>query len=160
LLYSWLLYVYAFEIFFVVVDRQQQINYLLGYTIKPVHKIQQHIDYMYCWMSRLTMSGVYEFYMEHQMLSVLNSLPEEWMSMRLLLEYKLGSLDFNNLADEMLLERECRYIKKDIWPIKRSANYMDAAAKFITWFEQNEFRGDDFDEVDDVIWDPNYVPAI
>jgi hypothetical protein len=86
----------------------------LGYTIKHVHKIQQHIDYMYCWMSRLNMSGVYEFYMEHQMLSVLNSLPEEWMSMRLLLEYKLGSLDFNNLADEMLLERECRYIKKDI----------------------------------------------
>jgi hypothetical protein len=82
------------------------------------------------------------------------------MSMRLLLEYKLGSLDFNNLADEMLLERECRYIKKDIWPIKRSVNYMDVAAKFIPWFEQNEFGGDDFDGGDDVIWDPNYVPTI
>ena len=61
-------------------------------------------------MSRLTMSGVYKFYMEHQMLSVLNSLPKEWMSVRLLLEYRLGSLDFNNLVNEMLFERECQYI--------------------------------------------------
>ena len=54
-------------------------------------------------MSRLAMSGVYEFYMEHQMLIVFNSLPEEWMSVRLSLEYRLESLDFNNLDDEMLL---------------------------------------------------------
>ena len=52
------------------------------------------------------MSGVYEFYMEHQMLIVLNSLLEKWMSVRLSLEYRLESLDFNNLIDEMLLERE------------------------------------------------------
>jgi hypothetical protein len=64
---------------FVVVNIQQQIDHLLGYTINIVLKIQEHIDYMYHWMSRLTMSGVYEFYMEHQMLIVLNSLPEEWM---------------------------------------------------------------------------------
>jgi hypothetical protein len=64
---------------FVVVNIQQQIDHLLGYTINLVLKIQEHIDYMYHWMSRLTMSGVYEFYMEHQMLIVLNSLPEEWM---------------------------------------------------------------------------------
>jgi len=44
-----------------------------------VHKIQEHIDHMYHWMSRLAMSSVYEFYMEHPMLIVLNSLPEEWM---------------------------------------------------------------------------------
>jgi len=55
-------------------------------------------------MIRLAMSGVYEFYMEHQMLIILNSLPEEWMPVRLSLEYRLESLDFNNLADEMLLE--------------------------------------------------------
>ena len=64
---------------FVVVNIQQQIDHLLGYTINLVHKIQEHIDYIYHWMSRLAMSGVYEFYMEHQMLIVLNSLPEEWM---------------------------------------------------------------------------------
>jgi hypothetical protein len=58
---------------------------------------------MYNWMSRLAMSDVYEFYMEHQLLIVFNSLPEEWMSVRLSLEYRLESLDFNNLADEMLL---------------------------------------------------------
>jgi len=52
------------------------------------------------------MSDVYEFYMELQMLIVLNSLPKEWISMRLSLEYRLESLDFNNLADKILLERE------------------------------------------------------
>jgi hypothetical protein len=71
-----LLYLCAFEIFFVVVDRQQQID-LLGYIINLVHKIQEHIDHMYHWMSRLAMSGVYEFYIEHQMLIVLNSLSDE-----------------------------------------------------------------------------------
>jgi hypothetical protein len=92
--------------YFVVVDRQQQIDYLLGYTINLVHKIQEHIDYMYHWMNRLAMSNVYKFYMEYQMLIVLNSLLEECMPVRLLLEYRLESLDFNNLADEMLLERK------------------------------------------------------
>jgi hypothetical protein len=58
---------------------------------------------MYNWKNRLAISGVYEFYMEHQMLIVFNSLPEEWLSVRLSLEYRLESLDFNNLADEMLL---------------------------------------------------------
>jgi hypothetical protein len=37
---------------------------------------------------------------------------------------------------------------------------LDTGAKFISWFEYNEFGGDDFDEVDDVIGDPTYVPAI
>jgi hypothetical protein len=37
---------------------------------------------------------------------------------------------------------------------------MDVAAKFIPWFEQNEFGGDDFDGGDDVIGDPTYVPTI
>ena len=92
--------------YFVVVDRQQQIDHLLGYAFNLVHKIQEHIDYMYHWMSRLAMSDVYEFYMELQMLIVLNSLPKEWISMRLSLEYRLESLDFNNLADKILLERE------------------------------------------------------
>ena len=79
--------------YFVTMDRQQQIDqhlyHLLDYTFNPVHKIQEHIDYMYHWMSRLVMSGVYEFYMEHQMLIVLNSLPKEWMLVRLSLKYRL-----------------------------------------------------------------------
>jgi hypothetical protein len=89
------------------VDKQHKIDYLLGYTINLIHKIRDYINYMYHWMRRLVMSVAYEFYMEHQLLIVLNSLPEEWMSVRMSLEYRLESLNFNNLADEMLLEREC-----------------------------------------------------
>jgi len=37
---------------------------------------------------------------------------------------------------------------------------LDATAKFIPWFKYNELGGDDFDEVDDVIRDPTYVPTI
>ena len=90
---------------FVITSSYSRCSYcwLLDYVINYVHKIQKHIDYMYHWMSRLAMGGVYEFYMEHQMLIILNSLPKKWMSVRLSLEYRLESLDFNNLADEMLL---------------------------------------------------------
>jgi hypothetical protein len=111
-------------------------------------------------MSRLAMSGVYEFYMEHQMLIILNSLLEEWMTVRQSLEYRLESLDFNNLIDKMLLEMECQYTKKDIRYTGRSACHLDAIAKFISWFEQNKLGGDDFDEIDDIIGDPTYVPII
>jgi hypothetical protein len=37
---------------------------------------------------------------------------------------------------------------------------LDAVAKFISWFEQNELGGDDFDKVDDIIGDRIYVPII
>ena len=81
------------------------------------------------------------------------------MSVRLSLEYRLESLDFNNLADEMLLERERQYAEKGIRRTRRSTGCLNAA-KFIPWLEQNELGGDDFDEVDDVIGDPTYVPKI
>ena len=90
---------------------------------------------MYHWMSRLAMSGVYKFYMEHQILIVLNYLLEEWISMRLSLEYRLEFLNFNNLVDEMLLERERQYTKKCIQHTKRNTGCLDVAAKFILWFE-------------------------
>ena len=111
-------------------------------------------------MLRLTMSGVYEFYIEHQMLIVLNSLPAEWYPVRQYLEYRFKSLDFNNLADEMLLERERQYAEKGIRRTWRSASHLDVAAKFIPWFELTELGEDDFDEIDDVIGDPTYVPTI
>jgi hypothetical protein len=72
----------------------------------------------------------------------------------------MESLDFNNLTDEMMLERERQYAKKGIRRTGKSAGRLDAAAKFIPWFEQNELGGDDFDEVDDIIGDPTYVPKI
>ena len=90
----------------------------------------------------------------------MEQLLKEWMSVRLSLEYRLESLDFNNLADEMLLERERQYTEKGIRRTRRSASCLDAAAKFIPWFEHNELGGDDFDEVDDVIGDSTYVPKI
>ena len=60
--------------YYVVVDRQQQIDHLLGYAFNHVHEIREHIDDIYHWMIRLAMGAVYEFYIEHQMLIVLNSL--------------------------------------------------------------------------------------
>jgi len=82
------------------------------------------------------------------------------MLVRLSLEYRLESLDFNNLADEMLLEKECQNTEKGIWRTGRSISHLDATTKFVSWFEQNELGGDDFDEVDDTIENPTYVPAI
>jgi beta-galactosidase GanA len=82
------------------------------------------------------------------------------MSVRLSLEYRLESLYFNNFADEMLLKREHQYVKNGIQRTGRSTGHLDVAAKFITWFEHNELGEDDFDEVDEVIGDPIYVPTI
>jgi hypothetical protein len=77
------------------------------------------------------MSVVYELYIENQMLIILNSLLEEWMIVRQSLEYRLKSLDFNNLVDKMLLEMECQYTKKDIRHTGRSAGHLDVVVKFI-----------------------------
>jgi len=60
----------------------------------------------------------------------------------------------------MLFKRERQYTEKGIRQTGRSAGRLDAAAKFIPWLEQNELWGDEFDEVDDVIGDPPYVPII
>ena len=60
----------------------------------------------------------------------------------------------------MLLKRERQYAKKGIRRTEKNTGRLDAAAKFISWFEQNELGGDDFDEVDDLTRDPTYVPTI
>ena len=73
--------------------------------------------------------------------------------MRQSLENRLKSLDFNNLADEILFERERLYAEKGIRRTGRSASHLDVAAKFIPWFEQTELGEDDCDEIDDVIGD-------
>ena len=39
--------IYVFLEYFAVVDKQQQIDHLLSYVINLVHKIQEHIDYIY-----------------------------------------------------------------------------------------------------------------
>ena len=60
----------------------------------------------------------------------------------------------------MLFERKRQYAKKGIRRARRSTGRLVAAAKFIAWFEYNEIEGDDFDEVDNIIGDPIYVPII
>ena len=61
--------------YFVVVDNQQKIEYLLDYKMNSKHKVVEHIDYMYCWLFRLYMQDVHEFYIKQQIKIVLNSLP-------------------------------------------------------------------------------------
>ena len=90
---------------------------------------------------------------------VLNSLLEEWNLVRQSLKDRLNSLDFNTLADEMLLERECLYAAMGIWRTGRNARHLDPVAKFIPWFDMYELGGHEDDNVDDIIGDPDYVPT-
>ena len=74
---------------------------------------------------------------------------------------KFSALDFNSLAEDMLLERERLYTIMGIWPTGWSARKLDLAAKFIPWFDKYELIGpDDDDEVDNIIGDPDYVPTM
>ena len=50
--------------YFVVVDSQQEIKNLLEYKMNPKHRVVEHINFMYNWLSRLYMHGVHEFYIE------------------------------------------------------------------------------------------------
>ena len=92
--------------YFVVVDRQQEIKNLLGYKMNLEHLVVEYINFMYNWLFKLYIHGVYEFYIEQQMEIVLDSLPEEWNQVRQSLKDRLNALDFNSLAEDMLLERE------------------------------------------------------
>ena len=147
--------------YFVVVDRQQKIKNLLGYKMNPEHRIVEHINFMYNWLFKLYIHGVHEFYIEQQMEIVLDSLPEKWNQVRQSLKDRLSALDFNSLAEDMLLERERLYTIMGIRRTGRSARKLDPAAKFILWFDNYELGGpDDDDEVDNIIGDPDYVPTM
>ena len=60
--------------YFVVVDCQQEIQLLLENKMNPEHRVVEHINFMYNWLFRLYKYGIHEFYIEHQMEIVLNSL--------------------------------------------------------------------------------------
>ena len=138
--------------YFVVVDRQQEIKNLLGYKMNPEHRIVEHINFMYNWLFKLYIHGVHEFYIEQQMEIVLDSLPEEWNQVRQSLKDRLSALDFNSLAEDMLLERERLYTIMGIRRTGRSARKLDPAAKFIPWFDKYKLVGPDDDEkIDDII---------
>ena len=147
--------------YFVIVDRQQEIKNLLGYKMNPEHRIVEHINFIYNWLFKLYIHGVHEFYIEQQMEIVLDSLPEKWNQVRQSLKDKLSALDFNSLAEDMLLERERLYTIMGIRRTGQSARKLDPAAKFIPWFDNYELDGpDDDDEVDNIIGDPDYVPTM
>ena len=63
---------------------------------------------------------------------VLDSLLEEWNQVRQSLKDRLSTLDFNSLAEDMLLERERLYTIMGIRRTGRSARKLDPAAKFIS----------------------------
>ena len=89
---------------------------------------------------------------------VLDSLLDEWNQVWQLLKDRLSALDFNTLADEILLEKKRIYTIMGIRRTGRSARKLDPATKFILWFDKYELgRHDDDDDIDDIIGDPNYV---
>ena len=73
------------------------------------HRIVEHINFIYNWLFKLYMHGVHEFYIEQQMEIVLDSLLEEWDQVRQSLKDRLSALDFNSLAEDILLERAIVY---------------------------------------------------
>ena len=92
---------------------------------------------------------------------VLDSLPEECDQVRQSLKDRLSALDFNSLAEDMLLERERLYTIMGIRRTGRSARKLDPAVKFIPWFDNYVLGGpNDDDEVDNIIGDPDYVPTM
>ena len=114
---------------------------------------------MYNWLVRLYMYSVHEFYIEQQMAIVLDSLPEEWNLVRQSLKDRLSSLDFNTLADDLLLEWKHLYTVMGILCTGWSARKLDHTVKFIHWFDMYELGGHEDDDVDDIIGDPDYVPT-
>ena len=99
--------------------------------MNPEHTVVEHINFMYNWLFKLYMHGVHEFHIEQQMKIVLDSLPEEWNQVQHSLKDKISALDFNSLAEDMLLERERLYTIMGIRRTGRSVRKLDPAAKFI-----------------------------
>ena len=126
--------------------------------MNPEHKIVEHINFMYNWLFRLYIHGVYKFYIEQQMKIVLDSLSNEWNQVRHSLKDRLSVLDFNSLAEEMLLKRERLYTIMGIRCTSQSAKKLDLVAKFILWFDKYKLGRPN--DVDDIIWDPDYVLTI
>ena len=95
--------------YFVIMDHQQEIKNLLEYKMNSEHRVVEHINLMYNWLFRLYIHGIHEFYIEQQIEIVFDSLLEEWNQVQQSLKDKLNTLDFNSLAEDMLLERERLY---------------------------------------------------
>ena len=69
----------------------------------------------------------------------------------------MSSLDFNTLAEDILLERESQLKAKGIRRIGRSARCLEPSARFVPWYEVYELGGHSDDNLDDIVDDPDYV---
>ena len=65
---------------------------------------------------------------------MLDALPDEWESVRQALKQRLSSLDFNTLAEDILLERESQLKAMGIRRTGRSARCLEPAARFVPWY--------------------------
>ena len=142
-----------------VVDTRAQIIHLLAYK-KAFHTVAEHIDHMYHWIVNLWHRDVHEFFIEQQIQIVLDALPDEWESVRQALKQRLISLDFNTLAEDILLERESQLKAMGIRRTGRSAKCLEPAARFIPWYEEYELGGQNDDNLDDIVVDSDYVPGM
>ena len=91
---------------------------------------------------------------------MLDALPDEWESVRQALKQRLSSLDFNTLAENILLERESQLQAMGICRTGRSAKCLEPAARFVLWYEEYELGGQNDDNLDDIVDDPDYVPGM
>ena len=144
---------------YVVATKTQKIH-LLAYKKSAFHKVVEHIDYMYHWIANLWHRDVHEFFIEQQIQIVLDALPDEWESIRQALKQRLSSLDFNTLAEDILLERESQLKAKGIRRTGRSARCLEPVARFVPWYEEYELGGHSDDNLDDTVDDPDYVPGM
>ena len=143
-----------------VVATRAQIIHLLAYKKSAFHTVAENIDYMYHWIANLWHRDVHEFFIEQQIQIVLDALPNEWESVRQALKQRLSSLDFNTLAEDILLERESQLKAMGIRRTGRSARCLEPAARFVPWYEEYELGGHSDDNLDDIVNDPNYVPGM
>ena len=76
------------------------------------------------------------------------------------MKQRLSSLDFNTLAEDILLERESQLEAMGIRRTGRSARCLEPAARFVPWYEEYELGGHSDDSIDNIVDDPDYVPGM
>ena len=76
------------------------------------------------------------------------------------MKQRLSSLNFNTLAENILLERESQLKAMGIRRTGRSARCLESAARFVPSYEEYELGGHRDDNLDDIVDDPDYVPGM
>ena len=76
------------------------------------------------------------------------------------MKQRLSSLDFNILAEDVLLERKSQLKAMGIRRTGRRERCLEPAARFVPWYEEYELGGHSDDNLDDIVDDPDYVPGM